>query len=108
MRNHRSSYPDPIRVKRGDGFRLTGREDVWDGHRWLWAAAEDGREGWVPDDLPCKRDGSITAAYDYSAHKLDVVSGENVELMATSHGWAWCRQANGDEGWIPLHVLDRS
>ncbi len=34
-------------MAKGEFLSLTGREDVWDGHRWLWAVADDGREGWV-------------------------------------------------------------
>jgi len=46
--SHNATYSDPIRVAKGEIVRLTGREDLWDGHRWLWAVAEDGKEGWVP------------------------------------------------------------
>ncbi len=47
LESHNASYADPIKVAKGEFLLLTGQEDVWDGHRWLWAVADDGREGWV-------------------------------------------------------------
>ncbi len=47
LESHNASYADPIKVAKGEFLSLTGREDVWDGQRRLWAAADDGREGWV-------------------------------------------------------------
>ena len=51
LENHHASYAEPIKVAKGAVLSLTGREDVWDRHRWLWAVADDGGEDWVPDDL---------------------------------------------------------
>jgi hypothetical protein len=102
---HSATYPDPINVRRGDALHLVGRENSWDGHRWLWAIAADGREGWVPSDLPRCEHGHTTAAYDYSARELDVAPGSLVRVSKVSHGWAWCCNDRGLEGWIPLRVL---
>ncbi len=51
VETHHATYPDPIAFDAGDVVRLTGREDIWDGYRWQWAIAPDGREGWIPDSL---------------------------------------------------------
>jgi len=48
LESHNASYAEPIKVAKGAFLSLTGREDVRDGQRWLWAAADDGREGWLP------------------------------------------------------------
>lgn len=40
-----ATYADPIRLTSGDVLYLTGREDNWDGHIWLWARSSDGLEG---------------------------------------------------------------
>ncbi len=102
---HAASYADPIRVAAGAALTLTGREDIWDGHRWLWAVADDGREGWIPDDLVTDDDGRSVAARDYSAVELTCAVGDIVELQHQTHGWAWCQTAAGDEGWLPLGKL---
>lgn len=102
---HQASYTNPIHVAAGDVLSLSGGEDLWEGHRWLWALATDGREGWVPADLPCCRGEFTVAAYDYAARELTVMPGEVVDVLRVSHGWAWCRRETGDEGWIPERVL---
>lgn len=105
LQPHTASYADPIRVANGARVRLTGREELWDGHLWLWAVAEDGRQGWVPDSLiDTSGDGAI-ASRDYSAIELTVAAGETVELVRETHGWAWCRNRTGAEGWVPLANL---
>ena len=102
---HNASYADPILVRAGEPLALSGREDLWEGHRWLWAVAADGREGWVPDSLPCSSATGHVAAWDYAAIELTCTAGEQVILLRESHGWAWCRKADGDEGWLPLRIL---
>lgn len=104
--DHKAIYPHPITVKLGDRIILSGREDEWDGHRWLWAAAEDGKEGWVPDDLPLKNSGkNAQCAYDYSAMEISVGLGETLTGTIQRHGWLWCKNNNGTTGWVPLRCL---
>ncbi|MEM8812103.1 MAG: SH3 domain-containing protein [Pseudomonadota bacterium] len=103
---HTRSYEDPIRLKVGDHVRLTGRVDQWQGYRWLWAIAPDGRAGWIPDDLIVAHGGQAVATEDYSALELSCRTGETVDVIRTRHGWAWCRNAVGEEGWVPLRNLD--
>lgn len=106
--SHQASYADPIRVSKGAALAPTGREENWDGHRWLWAIAEDGREGWVPDDLIVEVDGQATAARDYSAIELTCEAGETVDVVTETHGWGWCRRRDGSEGWVPLRNLSET
>jgi hypothetical protein len=48
LESHNASYAEPIKVAKGAFLSLTGREDARNGQRWLWAAADDGREGRLP------------------------------------------------------------
>jgi SH3-like domain-containing protein len=105
LENHTASYADPIEVTKGAPISLTGREDTWDGHRWLWAVADDGREGWVPDDLVSETDDGPVAARDFAAIELTCSAGEAVAFIRETHGWAWCRKDDGREGWLPLRNL---
>ncbi len=102
---HRASYPDPIRLGKGDKVTLTGREDNWDGHRWLWAIAPDGREGWVPDRLVSAQ-GHATV--DYEATELTCAGGEVLKALSSTHGWVWCCNINGAQGWVPARHLTSS
>ena len=105
LENHHASYAEPIKVAKGAVLSLTGREDVWDGHRWLWAFADDGGEGWVPDDLIIEIDERPVASRDFSAIELTCSAGDAVEIIRKTHGWAWCRTCDGSEGWLPLGNL---
>ena len=105
LENHHASYAEPIKVAKGAVLSLTGREDVWDGHRWLWAVADDGGEGWVPDHLIIEIDERPVASRDFSAIELTCSAGDAVEFIWQTHGWAWCRKCDGSEGWLPLGNL---
>jgi SH3-like domain-containing protein len=102
---HTASYADPIVVTQGQPLILSGRVDVWDGHRWLWATAADGREGWVPDSLIAGLEARPVADRDYSAMELTCAPGERLERLAETHGWVWCRNASGEKGLVPLRCF---
>ncbi len=87
--NHNASYADPIGVAKGERLSLSGREDIWDGHRWLWAVADDGREGWIPDDLITEIGEEPVASRDFSAIELTCSAGEAVDIIWETHSWAW-------------------
>lgn len=103
--DHDASYEDPIAFAAGDVVALSGRTELWDGHRWLWARAADGREGWVPDGIVEIGDGQAVALEDYDAKELTCRVGEILTGLSSTHGWTWCRNAAGDCGWVPARVL---
>jgi hypothetical protein len=85
LENHGASYADPIEVAKGEPVSLTGREDIWDGHRWFWAVADDGREGWVPDDLITEIDERPTLSSSFGKPMV----GPGVEIATAAK--AGCR-----------------
>lgn len=105
--NWAASYADPIRVLAGDILELSGREENWDGHVWLWAGCACGREGWIPDDLPIRLGKTVVAGADYSAVELTCQEGQIVRGLCQSHGWALCVSPEGVTGWVPLNHLER-
>lgn len=94
-------YDDPVTARAGESLVLSGREDIWDGHRWLWARDPSGREGWVPDALV--EDGR--ARHDYSAMELSCAAGERLAGLEETHGWVLCRNVSGAIGWVPRRNL---
>jgi SH3-like domain-containing protein len=46
-------------------------------------------------------DGTARILRDYSSMELTVSPGEVVTGFETVEGWIRCRNANGDEGWVP-------
>ncbi|MEP1206377.1 MAG: SH3 domain-containing protein [Rhizobiaceae bacterium] len=102
LSTYTACYADPIAVDQGEAIELSGRTDNWQGHSWLWARASDGREGWVPDSLV--EDAGIESAvalFDYSAMELSCKKNEVLAVVKNTHGWTWCVNSAGDEGWVP-------
>ncbi|MGF1552901.1 MAG: SH3 domain-containing protein [Paracoccaceae bacterium] len=100
-----ASYADPITLAAGEGLTLTGAQEIWDGHRWLWARNAAGREGWVPDSLVEVGEDGIRARSAYSAVELSCRRGERLEALEETHGWVRCRAESGATGWVPLRYV---
>lgn len=98
-----AAYDDPIKLVSGETARLTGKTDIWDGHRWLWARNAAGKEGWVPDTLIAEDNRSRA---NYSAKEITLAEGDIVEGLEATHGWIRCRTASGDVGWAPARNLE--
>jgi uncharacterized protein YgiM (DUF1202 family) len=99
-----SAYPDPLKLKVGDEVKVEDRESEWPG--WLWCTDRTGNAGWIPG-LYVERDGDTgTLRVDYDATELTVEAGDEVEVLGEQSGWAWCRKAGGEQGWLPLNVLE--
>lgn len=107
METWTATYADPIRIDAGQQLLLSGETHDWDGNLWLWAkSATDGKEGWIPDDLPEERDGRVISRQAFSAIELTCVAGETVEGGAARHGWVWCQADDGRSGWVPARRLE--
>ncbi|MFK0682745.1 SH3 domain-containing protein [Ochrobactrum sp. BD67] len=105
LEDHVAPYSDPIAFIQGQAVSLTGKAEIWDGYRWLWAVGPDGRAGWIPDDCITFVDGRAIALRDYSAMELTCNKGATLLVIEETHGWAWCRAPNGVCGWVPLNKL---
>ena len=103
-----ASYARPIVVRAGGRLEVSGAREVWDGFTWLWAKSESGREGWIPDDLAIETPTGLVARADYSAIELTCIAGAELDVLRQMHGWAWCRDADGQEGWVPVRNLTRA
>ena len=102
-----ASYPDPIVLVRGEQVKLSGREDIWEGHRWLWAESPTGKQGWVPDSLIDTTSTPAIARRDYTAMELTCRAGDILVAIEETHGWIYCRAGSGDCGWVPARNLAR-
>ena len=100
-----ATYPDPISLKAGDMIILTGRQDNWEGHIWVWAKSMDGLEGWIPDTIVKRSNAGFVATEDYTAAELTCQKGETVTGEKETHGWVFCRASDGRLGWVPRKNL---
>ncbi len=93
----------PLHIQAGDTVTVGPRDKSWPG--WIWVSTQDGRGSYVPEDI-LEMDGArarIRTAF--SARDLSVKSGESVTALREISGWLWCRNAAGEEGWLPEFVL---
>lgn len=102
---HRSSYPDPIEFKEGEVVTTTGKQDD-EFPGWIWVRTSNGKEGWAPEAyLQQQITNQAIASSDYSAKELDTSEGDEIEILSELGGWVWCRNAGGQEGWIPVRTV---
>ncbi|MFH1312316.1 MAG: SH3 domain-containing protein [Candidatus Eisenbacteria bacterium] len=101
---YQSAYPDPLRLRAGDEVKVADKKSEWPG--WLWCSDSNGNAGWIPG-LYVERSGDTGALLvDYDATELTVEAGDEVEVLKTQNGWAWCRKPDGRYGWLPLNVFE--
>ncbi|EBV7315873.1 ligand-binding protein SH3 [Salmonella enterica subsp. enterica serovar Ohio] len=105
---HRSEYPEPIQLKKGDALVIGERYEGSEGWEdWFFCTTPGQAGGWVPKQVIEKStDGTGHALEDYSAQELDVDTNEILVGFRTLNGWAWCqRLASPEAGWVPLENL---
>lgn len=84
----------------------TGTEDrSWKG--WVWVIAPDNRGTYVPAGYLEPLDGlRARMKQSFRADDLSVKRGETVTRIREVNGWYWCRNAAGQEGWLPDYIFD--
>jgi hypothetical protein len=95
---------DPIRLEPGDEVTVGPADRAWPG--WVWAADKDGRDGYVPEDiLEPLGEGRFAAIEVFDPTVLTLRRGDRLESLRQIHGWHWCRNERGDEGWAAGYLL---
>lgn len=101
--DHARPSEDPIRFERGESI-MVERQDM-DHPGWWWCADKRGRSGRVHESFFEEEDYRFVAREDYDARELAARAGEVVEALDIRGGWARCRNAAGETGWLPLDKL---
>ena len=95
----------PIRVTPGQQVHAGQRDTDWPAFVFI---TTDGGAGWVPDrHLDTSSDPAVViTAYDTT--ELATTGGEELTLIQRDDpsGWAWVRNAVGQEGWVPLRTIE--
>lgn len=104
-KEYKSKFPNPILLRRGEKVRLGKRDTEWEG--WIYAyAVETKLEGWVPEQY-IKEEGEYgILLHPYAAKELSVRRRETVIGFQRLNGWIWCRNMNGETGWLPENVFE--
>lgn len=103
-----SDYEDhdtvPLLLKPGDEVEVGNADHTWPG--WVWASDGQGRDGYVPGEFLELVEGSrhkVVEQFDPTVLKIQ--RGDALESLRQIHGWHWCRNGKGEEGWVAGYLL---
>lgn len=105
LEDWQATYAHPIHVEAGDVLFITGRQDNWESHIWLWVRSAGGLEGWMPDIIVNETKFGYVATEEYTAAELTCRRGQVLVGEKETHGWVFCRSADGAAGWVPRKNL---
>jgi hypothetical protein len=95
---------DPIKLEPGDEVTVGLADHAWPG--WVWATDRDGADGYVPEEmLEPLGEGRFAAITSYDPTVLTIRRGDRIESLRQIHGWHWCRNETGAEGWVGGYLL---
>jgi uncharacterized protein YgiM (DUF1202 family) len=103
---HRPSQTPPIQVGPGDPVQVHERDDDWPA--FVKVTTPAGGSGWVPSRHLSAGEGSATVVTPYNTLELVALPGEVLTVVERDDGsgWLWCRNAQGQEGWIPVRSVE--
>ncbi|MGB9906799.1 MAG: SH3 domain-containing protein [Candidatus Saccharicenans sp.] len=109
-KNYRMEFSEFLEAAAGDEVEM-GEEYTKhpDWKNWVWDRhLRTGLSGWIPGPrLTFQSKQKPVFNLPYSSAELNATEGETLLVMKELNGWAWCKNKNGQEGWIPLENLKR-
>ena len=88
----------------GDEVRTGPADRAWPG--WIWAVGASGRAGYLPEEiLRPLADGRSVATTAFDPSVLTIRRGDPLTSLRQIHGWHWCRNESGAEGWVAGYLL---
>ena len=95
---------DPLHLQPGDVVSAGPADRTWPG--WVWASDARGRDGYVPEEiLKPAGEGSFMVTEAFDPTVLKIRRGDLLESLRQIHGWHWCRNEAGGEGWVAGYLL---
>ncbi|MCH7228302.1 SH3 domain-containing protein [Haloferula sp. A504] len=95
---------NPIRLRAGQEVTVGPADRAWPG--WVWAIDGEDRGGYVPEEiLEPHGEGRFSAMEDFDPTVLVVKRWDELESLRQIHGWHWCRNAGGQEGWVADYLM---
>ena len=103
---HRPSQTPPIQVRPGDLLQVHERDDEWPA--FVKVTTPAGGSGWIPSRHLSAAGGSATVITPYNTQELAGLPGEVLTVVERDDvsGWHRCRNAQGQEGWIPVRSVE--
>jgi hypothetical protein len=95
---------DPLHLNPGDTIEAGPADRTWPG--WVWAKDGKGRDGYIPEEiLTSLGDGRFEALEAFDPAVLTIRRGDRLKSLRQIHGWHWCRNEMGSEGWVAGYLL---
>lgn len=102
--DYQETDTDPLRLAPGDEVAAGPADRAWPG--WIWATDAHGNDGYLPEEiLEPLGDGRFRARESFDPTVLTIRRGDPLESLRQIHGWHWCRDARGNEGWVAGYLL---
>lgn len=94
----------PIELKSGDLVTLGQDDHTWPG--WVWATNNIGQTGYIPKAIIAPSESSPHRLLeDFNPTVLTIHKGDQLVSLKQVHGWHWCRNEDGHEGWVAGYLL---
>ena len=103
---HTSSFPNPIRLKKGEVVQVEKRETEFAG--WLWTTTSEGNSGWTPEPILAIDGTNAVVKEDYNARELDTQVDEELTVYRELNEWYWVSNVDGEYGWVPVRSVNKS
>jgi Variant SH3 domain len=95
---------EPIQLAAGDEVTIGAADRAWPG--WVWATDRNGNNGYVPEEiLEPLGDNRFAACEAYDPTVLTIKRGDQLESLRQIHGWHWCQNSAGQQGWVGGYLL---
>jgi len=95
-------YP-PVSWRSGHAVSVGRRDDEWT--EFLWCTDASGQSAWVPESYLRHSREMAALNRNYDSRELRVSAGEHLQAFESAGGWVWCRNRQGEFGWVPLRCL---
>jgi hypothetical protein len=95
----------PIQVHPGQRAEVGERDTEWPA--FVFVTTDQGA-GWVPErHLDTSSDPAVVVT-GYDTTELATTAAEKLTLVERDEpsGWAWVRNAAGQEGWVPMRTVE--
>lgn len=106
IQDYTREFEKPMIRRKGDRIEVIRKNDG-KYRDWYWCRDSEGIETWVPETLLeiNGKDGFLKS--DYTSWELTVSEGEIISVNFETGGWAFCTNAEGEEGWVPIENMER-
>ena len=111
LRNYNVFYTNPIELSVGEKIKINFKKinpPKWEG--WFFCQSSSGNCGWISENYfkvenPNICSSAATITKEYTARELGIKQGEKCTALFHDHGWTFCEDQNGLQGWLPDEVL---